>query len=747
MDIRARGQAARLVFESVALFSACYILFLLSFSGDLEAVDELAIYARAESLVRTGSLEAPLLHFAEYHNPVGTVEPGFVFAVAPLYWLSQQLPFGNSLHAVLLLNPLLTALTAALIYAICRWLGYTTLPSLVAALAYAFGSLAWPYSQTLYREPLVAFGWTLTVLALVIWMEEKRRGALVLAILLLLALITVKATAFVGLPLVLGSIVLYRYGWKRFLVVTVGLTILALLLFQLINLLRFGASVPGASLLLQVFTADFYVRLYGLWLSPGKGLVFYMPAVLLGLAGLVRLRRTEPFLATLIALLALGVTALYATYAAWYGGLSWGPRFLIPVVPLLMIPVAELWRQARRPVSRGLIVAVLLASVAVQLGAVSAHWWPGFEPLYNTGPEPENNAGLNPANLHLSPPLQQLRRWQPEAVSLAWLRGNPDGGFSFWPGLAAGLVLSLAAAVLLGWWGSRRRVHWGWLLLPPLLATAVLLGADWDTAAYREAQTEVEGRQIASWVNEVRPAPSTVVTVSNYFGNYWYYGFFRGDYRHYWYSPAQTEAFAINTPADRLSYVSLVVDRLHMSPEHSGKELEWWLNDRYWRGGSEWADRYELIRYAAFPEGERAWQASGVSFGESFAIPRYALTASRLEPGQLLGIELEIVRMGEQPDYHQLFVHLRHVDGSFQANGHDGPIRYGQLVDINWEVGEALHERRVIEVPADAAPGVYEIVAGFETPDGPLAPSQPTHKEAAYAVLGTVEIGDGEGSR
>ncbi|MGH2369312.1 MAG: hypothetical protein ACRDI2_14050, partial [Chloroflexota bacterium] len=64
---------------------------------------------------------------------------------------AQAFPYENrALPLVpLLLNPLLAAATAALLFQVARALGYRRHGALVATLAFACGSLAWPYSKTL----------------------------------------------------------------------------------------------------------------------------------------------------------------------------------------------------------------------------------------------------------------------------------------------------------------------------------------------------------------------------------------------------------------------------------------------------------------------------------------------------------------------------------------------------------------------------------------------------------------------
>ena len=66
----------------------------------------------------------------------------------------------------------------------------------------------------------------------------------------------------------------------------------------------------------------------------------------------------------LIAGASLTYVSLFAKFYNWGGGWSWGPRYLMPIVPLLMVPVARaaaasrVWRYA----AIGLFIAGLLVN-------------------------------------------------------------------------------------------------------------------------------------------------------------------------------------------------------------------------------------------------------------------------------------------------------------------------------------------------------------------------------------------------
>ena len=141
----------------------------------------------------------------------------------------------------------------------------------------------------------------------------------------------------------------------------------ALASFGLYNFARFGnpfASGYGDEA--TRFTASFLEGFAGLLVSPGRGAVWYAPPILLGVLGAPALWRHHRALA----LAALGVPCslllFYAKYYQWHGGGAWGPRLLVPALPLLVLPAAALLGRTRRaPAVRACVAAAAMTGAAV----------------------------------------------------------------------------------------------------------------------------------------------------------------------------------------------------------------------------------------------------------------------------------------------------------------------------------------------------------------------------------------------
>ena len=87
------------------------------------------------------------------------------------------------------------------------------------------------------------------------------------------------------------------------------------------------------------------MRLRGLLISPGKGLIFFSPLVIVGLLGWPLFLRRHRLLAASAALAVAAAALGHARMHEWAGDQAWGPRYMVPVAALFIIPVACLLEQ------------------------------------------------------------------------------------------------------------------------------------------------------------------------------------------------------------------------------------------------------------------------------------------------------------------------------------------------------------------------------------------------------------------
>jgi hypothetical protein len=323
---------------------------------------------------------------------------GQSLAAAPLYlagmiWRALTGILHAPRDAALLLNGFLTAGTAGLLFLLTRRLGFPGKVATVLALAFAFCTPAWAYTHTFFSEPLVTFCLVGAALSSVRFTqtEQTRWLALVggaLALAMLTRINAVAALPAFGLYLVLT----WRARRVSFRVIVCQAAILmsamgigiGLMLWY--NVSRFGAPFDFGYRTAN-WQTPFLVGLYGLTLSPGKGLLWYAPPVLLGLIGLPAFARRLPREAVLCVGVLVGYLLVHGTYTYWEGGWCWGPRLVLPALPFALLPAASLLVRKRRSQAMELGLAlVFVFGLLVQIPAVGSSYEHALQRVYGASP-------------------------------------------------------------------------------------------------------------------------------------------------------------------------------------------------------------------------------------------------------------------------------------------------------------------------------------------------------------------------
>jgi hypothetical protein len=250
-------------------------------------------------------------------------------------------------------NALVTAGTAAVLCGMAQILGYGPGVGFLLGFTYAFGTFAFPQGRTLFSEPGAGLLLLVSLTLMITWSYRRPRGLHLLLLSGLMAglAVVVKVHAALALPWLALYVVLASARMRLSPLSTVGRLTLwalgglpALAVFVGYNMaafggpLRTGYSGETGRIVPAVFSPDIYEGLWGLTASPGKGLWLYAPPVLLAVGTLVSFRRKHPD----VTLVSVGTwaTALgfFATVEFWHGDAAWGPRYMLLVLPFMLLP-------------------------------------------------------------------------------------------------------------------------------------------------------------------------------------------------------------------------------------------------------------------------------------------------------------------------------------------------------------------------------------------------------------------------
>jgi hypothetical protein len=141
-----------------------------------------------------------------------------------------------------------------------------------------------------------------------------------------------------------------------------------------LNLVRFGNALESGygSEARQFFPFQVWHTVPQLLGSLDKGLFIFCPILILGVFGWRDFASRHRPEAVLCGGLLVGNLILAGAWHSWEGGWSWGPRLLVPAIPLWLLPAA-FWFTGRHSRARLWICALLtLTSILVQIPGVLA---------------------------------------------------------------------------------------------------------------------------------------------------------------------------------------------------------------------------------------------------------------------------------------------------------------------------------------------------------------------------------------
>ncbi|MCY3958917.1 MAG: glycosyltransferase family 39 protein [Chloroflexi bacterium] len=287
-------------------------------------------------------------------------------------------------------NALATAVGVVLVYRILRRLHYGERVAMVGALIYAVGTMAWPYATFDFSEPLLT-----TLLLAAVWLSlvygaTGRLRFAALAGLAAFAAVLTKYVSVITVPILMAGLVVGAHSggsWHEtlrrsarpvllflapFLVVLLPALVAAATLFDF-RLLYVHELIGG--LQRGWLELPFGLGLGGLITSWGKGVLWYNPILLVTLPALPWFVRRHGWRSLVFLAIPIAYALLYSRKQVWYGGNAWGPRYLVPVVPLLVIAGAPLFAwvsaRARSWLPGAALASVVLISAGVQFMGVS----------------------------------------------------------------------------------------------------------------------------------------------------------------------------------------------------------------------------------------------------------------------------------------------------------------------------------------------------------------------------------------
>ncbi|HLF07824.1 MAG TPA: hypothetical protein VI789_00540 [Dehalococcoidia bacterium] len=346
---------------ALAIVGLAYVL---TFRGTMGFADEAYYFAVTRSIVERRVLSIDEWRWLQERVPTSLRGPdehlysrlglGQSLVAIPGYWIGRGLsPLGEAAEfADYVLGPawaLKGVLATSVIISLAMLVATAGMARALAApwgvtawivLATGLGTMAWPYALTNFSEPLTGAA-LVSSAALSIYSVRTGRWVLVpLATLCLGLAILARPLTAVVVPIVFGYLAWHCVtGVAPWRGLVCGAAVFGgvCLLILWYNMARSGSPLDMGYHGQLLNSASLPRGLAGFLVSPGKGLFWFNPVALLGVACLPRMLRRARVETVFLGTLAGVYLLAHASWRAWEGGWCWGPRFLLPIVPILVV--------------------------------------------------------------------------------------------------------------------------------------------------------------------------------------------------------------------------------------------------------------------------------------------------------------------------------------------------------------------------------------------------------------------------
>ncbi len=741
----------------VLVFVLLYAVYWFTASFSFISTDELFLFDATESLARRASIlrnETADLDWPGHSQ----VEPAQPVLSAPLFWIADQIDSVGNVHVTLHFNLIVTAATAALLLLYVRRLEFTRPVAVSIALLFGLTTIAWPYSENYFREPLGTFTLFLAAYGLLRWRQSlvtRRRWPhrwLLVALAVGVLSVFAKESGAVGAPiLLLIPFVDSRWlKWERgdWLRIAISLALLTGLAFA--GLFFYTDVIGGATSRFDPLGAAGQafgnlniasVGILGFLFSPGKSIFLHSPIVLLALIApwLTRRRRFDMILPLLLMAVFVVIYALVRG-DIWFGGTNWGPRYMVPLTPFLMVGVAPAIDRAlhgpRRWLWRTTVGLPAFGGLLVQVGAVFVNPLDYYEVLAETGIP---GAAWTDA---LWTPFYSaiLGHWRlifSGAADFAWVQA-PVAGADWAIAIVFAGIAVLAFLLLARYW--RKEADSLTQFVVTSIAVVVLAAGTWFglRRIYRDQRFlgDNEALQAMRGFFQDLGKQDAVIFLNNraYFN--FMMNYYKGDI--VWYTlelnpnellpegdaapPPATDPFElVNTEAwsrvdyfarqQRTSYLLMEAGSFH--PNYV-RPLEWWMNSEFHRVREHrYSDNVRVIQFSGVeaPARDEASEFNiDFKFGEIIALDGFDPNppAGLVRPGDVLNVSTQWRALTDIKDDYIIGTFLITPQGTLALQDDSVPLG-GFWPTRLWNSGDVIRHNVAFELPDDLPPGHYEI--------------------------------------
>jgi len=277
--------------------------------------------------------------------------PGQTIIFIPIYYIANLVSTDEanayyfSAFCVSFLNYMVHALCAFILFKIALLLGAVKKQAYLVSIFFGLTSYSFVFAQSTYEHHFEMF-----FILLSVYFAQKKdtnHAGLLSGLMLSLGLVF-RTTSILAVP----AILLLQKNNNERLKVLMSLTI-GVAFVLLYNYYRFGNPLEtGYSLAWSLAHSDkfdfwsfsgFPEAFLGFLFSPGKGLIFFSTTIVIALFGIKTFWKKQRVIFYAILLISAAYLIIFSLNFAWHGSIwSYGPRYILPIIPFLYLPIIYL---------------------------------------------------------------------------------------------------------------------------------------------------------------------------------------------------------------------------------------------------------------------------------------------------------------------------------------------------------------------------------------------------------------------
>lgn len=277
--------------------------------------------------------------------------PGQTIIFIPIYYIANLVSTDEanayyfSAFCVSFLNYMIHALCAFILFKIALLIGAVKKQAYLVSIFFGLTSYSFVFAQSTYEHHFEMF---FILLSVYFSLKKDTNHAGLLSGLMLSLGLVFRTTSILAVP----AILLLQKNNNERLKVLMSLTI-GVVFVLLYNYYRFGNPLEtGYSLAWSLAYSDkfdfwsfsgFPDAFFGFLFSPGKGLIFFSTTIVIALFGIKTFWKKQRLIFYAILLISAAYLIIFSLNFAWHGSIwSYGPRYILPIIPFLYLPIIYL---------------------------------------------------------------------------------------------------------------------------------------------------------------------------------------------------------------------------------------------------------------------------------------------------------------------------------------------------------------------------------------------------------------------